>query len=120
MTDVLFTHSYFLRFDPKEERAMMPYPPLGTLYAAAVARSAGYSAALFDSMLAEREEDLLPLLDFHRPRVVVIYDDDFNYLTKMCLTRMRTAALSMAGLARSRGCTVIVHGSDAVDHLDLA
>jgi len=55
MIDVLFTHSYFLRFDPKEYKAMMPYPPLGTLYAAAYARERGYSVALFDSMLAERE-----------------------------------------------------------------
>ena len=23
----------------------------------------------------------------HRPRILVIYDDDFNYLTKMCLSR---------------------------------
>ena len=34
MTDVLLGQSYFLRFDPKLEAAMQPYPPLGTLYAA--------------------------------------------------------------------------------------
>lgn len=118
MVDVLFTHSYFLRFDPKEFRAMMPYPPLGTLYAAAAARRHGYSAALFDSMLASAEEELVPSLAAHRPRVVVIYDDDFNYLTKMCLTRMRTAAFRMAAAARAAGCTVVVHGSDPVDHLE--
>lgn len=116
--DILFTHSYFLFFDPKEYRAMMPYPPLGTLYAASVARKAGYSTALFDSMLASREDDIVPLLEKHRPRVVVIYDDDFNYLTKMCLTRMREAAFTLATLAKRAGCTVVVHGSDPVDHLD--
>jgi len=118
MTDILFTHSYFLRFDPKEYRAMMPYPPLGTLYAAAVAREAGYSVALFDAMLARREDEIVEHIERHRPRFVVIYDDDFNYLTKMCLTRMREAACRMASIAKRYGATVIVHGSDATDHLE--
>ena len=118
MVDVLFTHSYFLRFDPKEFRAMMPYPPLGTLYAASYARLRGYSVALFDSMLATHEEEILPAIEVHRPKVVVIYDDDFNYLTKMCLSRMREAAFRLAALAKKQGCTVIVHGSDPVDHVD--
>lgn len=98
---------------------MMPYPPLGTLYAAAAVRDAGYDATLFDSMLADSEDELLPLLKLHTPQFLVIYDDDFNYLTKMCLTRMREAAFRMAELAKARGCSVIVHGSDATDHLDL-
>jgi radical SAM superfamily enzyme YgiQ (UPF0313 family) len=118
MVDVLFTHSYFLRFDPKEYEAMMPYPPLGTLYAAAWIRAHGYTVALFDSMLAESEQELEAAIRTHRPRVVAIYDDDFNYLTKMCLTRMREAAFRMSAIAREAGCTVVVHGSDAVDHLD--
>src|SRR5512140_3353761 len=118
MADILFTHSYLLRFDPKEHRTMMPYPPLGTLYAASVARQHGFSVALFDSMLAEREEDIQNAIVAHRPRFVVIYDDDFNYLTKMCLSRMRQAAFTMSALARAAGCTVVIHGSDPVDHLE--
>jgi len=117
MTDVLFTHSYFLRFDPKEESAMMPYPPLGTLYAAAVARQHGYSVALFDTMLASGEDEIVRSLHSHRPRVLVIYDDDFNYLTKMCLSRMREAAFRLSALGKESGCTIVVHGSDAGDHL---
>ena len=118
MADVLLTHSYFLRLDPKEHRAMMPYPPLGTLIAAAVLRSRGHSVALFDSMLAGGPAEIAAQIERHRPRVVAIYDDDFNYLTKMCLATMRTAAFAMARIARAHGCTVVVHGSDAVDHLD--
>jgi radical SAM superfamily enzyme YgiQ (UPF0313 family) len=117
MADILFTHSYFLCFDPKEHKAMTPYPPLGTLYAASVAREAGYSVALFDSMLAMSEDEIRSHIRKHKPKVVVIYDDDFNYLTKMCLTRMREAAFRMANIAKAEGCTVIVHGSDSVDHL---
>ncbi len=118
MVDVLFTHSYFLRFDTKEFRAMMPYPPLGTLYAAAFVREQGYTVALFDSMLARGEDELLDAIARHHPSVLVIYDDDFNYLTKMCLTRMREAAFSMSEMGKRSGCQVIIHGSDATDHLE--
>lgn len=97
---------------------MMPYPPLGTLYAAAYLERKEYTTALFDSMLAEREQDILPHLEKNQPKYVVIYDDDFNYLTKMCLSRMRQAAFTMSKLAKEFGCTVIVHGSDAADHID--
>lgn len=117
MADVLLTHSYFLRFDKKEFRAMMPYPPLGTLYAASVLRQKGISVALHDTMLSSAEDEILRSIDAHHPRVLVIYDDQFNYLTKMCLERMRIAAFRMSEIAKSRGCTVIVFSSDASDHL---
>ena len=116
MTDILFGQSYYLRFDPKLWAAQQPYPPLGTLYAAAVMRQAGYDVALFDAMLAESEAEWAAALDAHRPRFAVIYEDNFNYLTKMCLLRMREAAFTMSAAAAARGCTVIVAGSDASDH----
>jgi anaerobic magnesium-protoporphyrin IX monomethyl ester cyclase len=47
--------------------------------------------------------------------VVAICEDNFNFLTKMCTVRMREAALEMIGLARTRGCRVVVNGSDASD-----
>lgn len=117
MADVLLTHSYFLRFDTKEFRAMMPYPPLGTLYAASVLRQNGVDVALHETMLSSAETEILPAIVAHRPRIVVIYDDQFNYLTKMCLERMRIAAFRMSEMAKQRGCTVVVFGSDATDHL---
>lgn len=115
---ILLTHSYFLKFDPKEYRAMMPYPPLGTLYAAAVVREAGHSVGLFDSMLANSEDEIEEKIIAVKPDCVVIYDDDFNYLTKMCLTRMRQAACRITQIAKKHGCIVIVHGSDPTDHFD--
>ncbi len=118
MAEILLTHSYFLRFDPKEHRAMMPYPPLATLYAASYLRQRGMNVALHDVMFAEREEDLAAQLNRHQPKIVVIYDDCFNYLTKMCLSRMREAAFKMAKLSKDRGCTVVVFSSDATDHLE--
>jgi anaerobic magnesium-protoporphyrin IX monomethyl ester cyclase len=113
---VLFGQSYFLRFDPKLWAAMQPYPPLGTLYAASYLRSRGYEVALFDAMLAESEAEWQLALERARPRIAVLYEDNFNYLSKMCLLRMRQAAFAMVRMARQRGCTVVVAGSDATDH----
>ena len=117
MTQVLFGQSYYLRFDPKLYAAMQPYPPLGTLYAASYLRERGYSVALFDAMLAESESEWEHALDQHAPRFAVLYEDSFNYLSKMCLLRMRQAAFTMMRAAKARGCTIIVSGSDATDHL---
>ncbi len=114
--DLLFGQSYFLRFDPKLWEAQQPYPPLGTLYAAAVMRREGYSVGLFDAMLAESEADWDAALREKQPRFAVLYEDNFNYLSKMCLSRMREAAFEMTAMAKARGCTVIAGGSDASDH----
>lgn len=118
MTKVLFGQSYYLRFDPKLWRAMQPYPPLGTLYAASYIREKGYEVALFDAMLAEFEEEWAKSLDQHVPQIAVIYEDNFNYLSKMCLSRMREAAFTMIQMAKQHGCTVILCGADVTDHYE--
>ena len=118
MIDVLLTHSYFIRFDPKQAKAMMPYPPLGTLYAASYLEQRQFTVGLFDTMLSDSEEELRAHLQRIQPAVVAIYDDDFNYLNKMCLGRMREAAFRMAKIAKEFGSFVVVHGSDATDHAE--
>jgi len=119
MPDVLLGQAYYLRLDPKLWQAQQPYPPLGTLYAASYLRQRGQSVALFDAMLAESVGEWAQALARERPRVAVIYEDSFNYLSKMCLLRMRHAALAMIDLACEAGCPVVVSGSDATDHPDL-
>lgn len=116
MTRILIGQSYYLRFDPKEWEGMKPYPPLGALYAAAYAREHGYDVRLFDSMLAASEQEWAEALDREKPDYAIIYEDSFNYLSKMCLTRMREAAFVMSEMAKARGCKVLVSGSDATDH----
>lgn len=96
----------------------MPYPPLGTLYAASYLQSNNITVQLFDTMLASSEEELRLSLQRHAPKLLVIYDDDFNYLNKMCLTRMREAAFAMSAIAKEKNIPVIVHGSDAADHAE--
>jgi radical SAM superfamily enzyme YgiQ (UPF0313 family) len=116
VADVLLTHSYHLYFDRKQTRKMQPYPPLGTLYAAALLRSYGISVALFDTMLSNPEESFQEALEQHSPKIVVVYEDNFNFLSKMCLSRMRTVAFGILEAAQRAGCTVLVNGSDASDH----
>lgn len=98
-----------------ESRAA-PYPPYGTLYAAALMRECGFEVALFDTNLKKSADEILPVLSAMQPDYLVLYDDGFNYLTKMCLTRMREAAFDLIRYGKEHGCTVIVNSSDAADH----
>ena len=36
---ILFTHAYYLSDDPKEQKIMKPYPPLGLLYVSGYLKS---------------------------------------------------------------------------------
>ncbi len=113
---VLFTHSYHLRLDPKQWQVGKPYPPLGTLIALQAVRARGHVTALHDAQFAAGAVDLRGPLARFAPDVLVLYDDDFNWLTKMCLSVMEREALEMIRLARAHGCRVVARGSDASDH----
>ncbi len=119
MARVLVTHGYFYRLDPKQWADGRPYPPLGTLQSAAVLREAGHEVRVFDTGLRRSPDELGPELEAFRPDIVVIHDDGFNYLTKMCLTVMREACQRMIGLAHAHGARVSVSSSDSTDHPEL-
>lgn len=106
-----------MRLDPKQWKTMQPYPPLATLYATSLMRENGYEVTLFDTMFSNTPEEIIPYLD-SGPSFVIVYDDGFNYLTKMCLTNMREAAFRMIQLAKEKGATVIISSSDSSDHYE--
>ncbi|HUL01638.1 MAG TPA: radical SAM protein [Gemmatimonadales bacterium] len=112
---VLLAHGYYLRHDPKQSRKMKPYPPLSTLIAAGLLRRERIPFSFFDSMLSAGVEEFRDLLSAARPGVVGILEDNFNFLTKMCTTRMREAAFEMIAAAKSAGARVVVNSSDAID-----
>src|SRR6201996_1647262 len=118
MDKLLFSHSYFMRFDPKQWATAQPYPPLATIGAAALLRQEGFAVSLYDKMFEPSPEGVIPHLATNRPDFSVVYDDGFNYLTKMCLTNMREAAFEMCRQAGMRGSKVIVSSSDATDHFE--
>ena len=119
MAQVLLTHSYHLPYDAKQLRKMQPYMPIGTLYAATALQEKGISVAVLDSMLEDPAITLENMLDKHQPKIVAVYEDDFNFLSKMCLTRMRSVAWKIANAARLAGAVTVVHGSDSTDNAEL-
>src|SRR3546814_20941176 len=66
-------------------------------------------------MLAEGTDEYAATLRDSPPDVVVLYEDNFNFLTKMCLDRMHVAACRLVAAARAAGARVVVAGSDASD-----
>lgn len=115
MPSVLIGHSFFLRFDTKQWERARPYPPLATLQVAELVRRQGHAVRLFDAMLAEGPQDFERQLQAQPPQCVLLYEDNYNYLSKMCLARMRDAACTMIGLAKASGARVLVAGSDVSD-----
>ncbi len=115
MSSVLFAHGHLLRFDRKQFAIGKPYPPLATITAAAYLRSLGHDVALYDPTLDEDTRGFAAVLARTAPAVLVLYDDVFNWFTKMCLSRMREAALDMVRQARAAGVRVVVSGHDAAD-----
>jgi len=115
MLSILVCHSYFLGFDPKQAARGKPYPPRATLQVAAFLRQAGHDVTLFDAMLAAGTEEYDRKLAAVAPQVVVFYEDNFNFLSKMCLGKMRQAACHMIAAARRAGARVIASGPDVSD-----
>jgi anaerobic magnesium-protoporphyrin IX monomethyl ester cyclase len=115
MLSILLGHCYFLRLDPKQWQRAKPYPPLATLQVAARLRALGHRVDFFDAMLADGIGEYERQLHRLEPQLVLLYEDNYNFLTKMCLERMREAACGMIAAGRRAGARVIVAGSDATD-----
>jgi radical SAM superfamily enzyme YgiQ (UPF0313 family) len=112
----LLTHSNHVYSDPKQVSKMQPYPPLQTILAAAVLEQHGIATALYDPTLAAAHDGFCAAIALHRPRLIVVCEDDFNFLSKMCLARNRELAFWMARAAANLGIEILAHGSDASDH----
>jgi anaerobic magnesium-protoporphyrin IX monomethyl ester cyclase len=115
MLSILVCHSYFLRLDQKQIARAKPYPPLATLQVVSLLREAGHRVSFFDAMLAEGIDEYERLLGADAPQLVLFYEDNFNFLSKMCLATMRRAACDMIGSARIAGARVIAAGPDVSD-----
>lgn len=118
MNRILITHSYFYKFDSKQWNTKQPYPPLGTIYAASVLRNCGFEVTLFDTNLADSPADIIPSIIKKRPLYLVIFDDVFNYLSKMCLSKMSEAAYRLIDIGKQHACKIIIAGPDASDNYE--
>ncbi|MES2411841.1 MAG: radical SAM protein [Bacteroidota bacterium] len=76
---ILFTHAYYLSDDPKEQKIMKPYPPLGLLYVSAYLKSKNIANDVFDSTFSSQHAQLDFILE-KQPKVICIYT---NLMTKI-------------------------------------
>lgn len=116
---IVIAHSYFIERDPKQFERRKPYPPLSTLIAAALLRDQGHEVAFFDATFEPSAEAFAAALDRIQPSIVLLLEDNFNFLTKMCTVNRRSDALEMIRAARRRGCKVAVNGPDPSDQPQL-
>jgi len=112
---ILIGQAYFRVLDEKEYNRHMPYTPLGPLYAAAILKEMGHEVVFYDAMLSPGVKNFISKISYEQPDLLVIYDDEFNYLTKMCLSKMRDSAVISIKWAKSLSIPVIVYNSDAAD-----
>jgi len=116
LRSVLLTHSNHLFSDPKQVQKMQPYPPLQTILAAAVLRANGLTAHLFDPTFEYSEQAFRAAVGRAKPDLIAVCEDDFNFLSKMCLACNRQLAFRIARVAADLGIRCVAHGSDASDH----
>ncbi len=76
---ILFTHAYYLSDDPKEQKIMKPYPPLGLLYVSAYLKSKDLDNLVFDTTFTSQEKQLEYIL-IEQPKIICIYT---NLMTKI-------------------------------------
>src|SRR6202522_2874405 len=115
MLSILVCHSYYLHLDQKQGARPKPSPPLATLQVVSMLRKAGHRVSFFDAMLADGIDEYECLLQADPPQLALFYEDNFNFLSKMCLGAMREAACAMMMSARRVGARVIAAGPDVSD-----
>jgi len=119
MKKILLTHSYLLINDLKQFKLGQPYAPLGTLYAASALKKSGFDITFYDPTFANSANNITPEIISANPGIVIVYDDCFNYISKMCLTNMREVCYRVIDIAKNHNCTVIICSSDATDNYKL-
>lgn len=81
---ILFTHAYYLSDDPKEQKIMKPYPPLGLLYVSAYLESKGIANEVFDTTFSAQQSQLDFIFE-KQPKIICIYT---NLMTKVEVVRL--------------------------------
>ncbi|HET7816705.1 MAG TPA: radical SAM protein [Sphingomicrobium sp.] len=79
-------------------------------------RSEHFDVRLFDATFAPSAGAFSSRLDELAPSVLLLVEDNFNFLTKMCTENRRSDALAMIHAAKARGWRIGVSSPDAVDN----
>jgi len=102
---LLLTHGYFIAEDPKEQRIMKPYAPLGILYLSSHLRAQGFDVDVYDSTFGSFAE-LSSLLEAGPAGVIGIYG---NLMTRANVLRIATTA-------KAAGWLVVLGGPEPVNY----
>ncbi|HMB62192.1 MAG TPA: radical SAM protein [Eudoraea sp.] len=102
---LLLTHAYYLDQDPKEQRIMKPYPPLGLLYISAYLNEKGVENHVFDTTFSDQSRQL-QFIEDKKPDVVAIYT---NLMTKIEVVRL---IRELRNNARYRFPIIVLGGPD--------
>jgi anaerobic magnesium-protoporphyrin IX monomethyl ester cyclase len=105
---VVLSHGYFLADDPKEQRIMRPYPPLGLLYLSAWLERHGVQNEVFDTTFSSFSTQQEILLE-RRPAWLALY---VNLMTKTNIIRLMRWVRQMPAFQHTR----IVLGGPDVTH----
>lgn len=81
---ILFTHAYYLSDDPKEQKIMKPYPPLGLLYVSAYLKSKNIANDVYDTTFSSQQSQLEFILN-KQPKIICIYT---NLMTKVEVVKL--------------------------------
>ncbi len=76
---IVLTHAYYLSTDPKEQKIMKPYPPLGLLYISGYLKEKCVENYVFDTTFNSKSQQL-KFIASKTPEVVAIYT---NLMTKV-------------------------------------
>ena len=102
---LLLTHGYFITEDPKEQRIMKPYAPLGILYLSSHLRAQGFDVDVYDSTFGSFG-DLSAVLNRGPAGAIGIYG---NLMT-------RANVLRIAAAAKAAGWLVVLGGPEPVNY----
>jgi anaerobic magnesium-protoporphyrin IX monomethyl ester cyclase len=102
--------------DAKQLVRHKPYPPLTTLLTAAILREAGHTVEVFDGTFDASPDAFAQRLEQIPASVLILIEDNFNFLTKMCTENRREDALAMVGMAHREGWQIAVNSPDAADN----
>lgn len=102
---LVLTHGYYLDQDPKEQRIMKPYPPLGLLYISAYLNEQGIENLVFDTTFYDQSEQL-KFIEEKKADVVAIYT---NLMTKIEVVKL---IRELRNDARYRFPKIVLGGPD--------
>lgn len=108
MANIVLSHAYFLKDDPKEQQIMRPYPPLGILYLSAWLDQHGFEHAVFDTTFSDRDRFYAFLLE-NKPAVLALYT---NLMSKLNIVALLQFVRTHPDLQH----TLVVLGGPDVTH----